>query len=284
MKRNLAILFLAASFAGCQAITLLSTQSRTEVFASIDDGSIFGACLQTMQLAQAPGTSFAKACMDAFSKYGAQTSSITSDCSELAGRASEAFDEHFLGDGHLMCGRLVRERAFNTGRPLANFAPAQGGTFASAFCDVMKTEALSICAPASTATVVTPADSSNAAMLPPAAIAQAVPQVVPALRAAEAKPARLVAASAPQPQPQMMVATPQQAGPEPVVTPQMDQAAQTIAAGVFPAFARQVPQAMAAGLSSGLAAAPMNAKAEQQPDLNNGGIWSNLAALLHRTG
>lgn len=286
MKRNLTLLFWAANAVSCRALTVAAAPSRTagEVFVDIPESSLFGACLQTVQLAEAPGISFVKACSDAFGKTGVQAASISTDCAELAGRASEAFDEHFLRDGRLMCGRLVRERAFATSHPLTAFAPAEGGVAASTFCDVMKMEALPSCAPAPVAVAPAPlaasaADASNVPVLPVVAVAPSQPQVTPALRATEAKPIieRLVATpSTVQSQPQLMVAK--------LPEPQMSEAAQTIAAGVWPAFARQVPQAMAAGLSNGLAAAPMNAKAEQQPDLNNGGIWTNLAALLHRTG
>lgn len=274
MKRNLAFVCAAAAVAGCQGITLLSAPSRTsgEVFASVADSSLFGACLQTVHLAGAPGVSFSKACADAFGKSGVQAASV--DCSELAGRASEAVDEHFLGDGRLMCGRLVRERSFAVGRPLASFAPAEGSPAASVFCDAMKVEALSFCVPAA-AMVAAATD----AFMPAAAVAPARPQAA-ALRAAEVKLVR-AAPSVPQPPQQQPVVQPA-ARLDPVVTPQMAEAAQTIAAGMWPAFARQVPQALAAG-QPGLAA-PMNAKAAQQPDLNNGGIWTNLAALLHRSG
>lgn len=269
MKRSLVIVFVAASAVGCPGISTLSTPlavgssaSSAEVFANIADGSLFGACLQSVELAQVHGVSFTKACTDAFGKVGAQAVSISADCEELSGRASEAASEGFLGDGRLLCGRLMRERALATSQSLAHFAPSEGTAPLSAFCDVMKDEALQICAVAS---VVVGGSSSTAVAVEPSIMpATAVLPVrtqTPALRSADAKAVRLV--------------------PEPVVAPQMSEAAQTIAAGMWPAFTRQVPQALAAGLP---ATAPMNTKAGQQPDLNNGGIWTNLAALLHRTG
>lgn len=223
---------------------------------------MFGGCLQAVQSAEAPGVSFTKACADVFGKSGAQAAFVSMDCEELAGRVSEATDEHFLGDGRLLCGRLVRERSVAASRPLASFAPVQGSSMAASFCDVMKIEALAFCAsPVAPATspVAVGTFVAGTPMLPVAAR----PQATPALRTAEAKQVRLV--------------------PDvPAEPSQMSEAAQTIALGAFPAFAHQVSQALAAG-PSGMAKAPMDAKAEQQKDLNSGTIWSNLAALLHRS-
>merc|ERR1719498_952072 len=93
-----------------------------------------------------------------------------------------------------------------------------------------------------------------------------------------------MASSSPQQQvasPQQKAAMPQQNQqsllPQPAVPPQMAEAAQTLSAGLWPAFARQANLGQA--LAAGLPPAPMNAKAEQQPALNNGGLWTNLAAL-----
>jgi len=296
MKRNLTLLCAAAAAVGCQAINILSSpaaagsRGSVEAFSHVSEGSLFGACFESVQLAKAPGVSFSKACADAFVKGGAQATLVASDCAELAGRVSEANDEQFLGDGRLLCGRLIHERALVAGRPLAAFAPSeglQGSAAAGAFCDVMRAEALPFCAPPSAGPAAATLVAADAAVLPAAAVAPPRVQATPALRAAEIKPVRQIAV-APQQPPQLLVASPQSVVqpaprliPEPVVTPQMSEAAQTIAAGMFPAFAHQVPQALAAGLPS---ASPMNVKAEQQPDLNNAGIWSNLAALLHRTG
>lgn len=285
----------AAVAVACRGIQLQSASA----FSYVADGSLFGACMQAVQLAEAPGASFTKACATAFGQIGAKAESMNLDCAELAGRASEAIDEHFLGDGRLLCGRLIRERAFAGSKPLAAFAPAQASASSGAFCDVMKAEAdvikaLPACAPASI--VAPPVSAPDSAFLPVAAVAPARPQATPALRVAETKPLRPVAAAIPPsapavvpvvqmsaPQPVPRVAAPQFAMPR--VTPQMDEAAQTIASGLFPSFARQVPQALAAGLEhDSLSTAPMSAKVGQQPDLNNGGIWTNLAALLHRTG
>lgn len=281
MKRNLALVCAAVVAASGHALTALVapatiaavTRGSGEAFSYVTEGSLFGACLQAVQLAEAPGVSFSKACADAFGKSGAQAALVSMDCAQLTGRVSEATDEHFLGDGRLLCGRLVRERSVAASRPLASFAPAEA-TASAVFCDVMKVEALPFCAPAAAAAI---------SVLPPAA----QPAATPALRAAEVKPVRLAVVAAspqlPQAAVQPVVQPAARLVPESVVTPQMSEAAQTIAAGVWPAFAHQVPQALAAG-PSGLATAPMNTKAEQQPDLNNGGIWTNLAALLHRTG
>lgn len=294
MKRNLPLLCVAAVAVGCRALNLVSapvasgSSGPSKAFAQLAEGALFGACFEAIQLAKAPGIPFSRACSQAFVKGGAQANLIAGDCAQLAGRASEANNEKFLGDGRLLCGRLVRERAFVAGQPLASFAPSEGlqdSAAAAAFCDVMKVEALPFCAPASVA-------PATATLLPAAAVAPPQPQASPALRAAESKSVRPVAAAPqqqpPQQLPQVLSVTPQSVvqpsprlAPEPAVSPQMSEAAQTIAAGMFPAFAHQVPQALAAGLPS---ASPMNAKAEQQPDLNNAGIWSNLAALLHRTG
>jgi len=276
---------------GCRAIKLFTapvaagSRGPAEAFAHLSEGALFGACFEAVQLAKAPGVPFSRACSDAFVKGGAQANLIAGDCAELAGRVSEANNEQFLGDGRLLCGRLIRERAFVNGRPLAAFAPSEGLQYsaaAGAFCDVMKVEALAFCSPASAA-------PATATLLPAAAVAPPQVQPTPALRATDVRPvAAAPQQQPPQQQPQLLASTPQSVvqpsprlAPEPAVSPQMSEAAQTIAAGMFPAFAHQVPQALAAGLPS---ASPMNAKAEQQPDLNNAGIWSNLAALLHRTG
>jgi len=276
---------------GCRAIKLFTapvaagSRGPGEAFAYLSEGALFGACFEAVQLAKAPGVPFSRACSDAFVKGGAQANLIAGDCAELAGRVSEANNEQFLGDGRLLCGRLIRERAFVAGRPLAAFAPSadlQYSAAAGAFCDVMKVEALAFCSPASAA-------PATATLLPAAAVAPPQVQATPALRATDVRPvAAAPQQQPPQQQPQLLASTPQSVvqpsprlAPEPAVSPQMSEAAQTIAAGMFPAFAHQVPQALAAGLPS---ASPMNAKAEQQPDLNNAGIWSNLAALLHRTG
>lgn len=279
MKRNLALVWAATAAVGCHALSIVSMPAASrdtsaQVFADVADGSLFGACMQAVHLAEAPGVTFSKACADAFSKSGAQASSVNTDCAELAGRASEAVDEHFLGDGRLMCGRLIRERAFVTKRPLASFAPAEAGASVGAFCDVMRSEALSFCMPTAAAMAAFAVDPSSDSVLPPAAVAAPQAQATPALRAAEAKPARLAFAPT---QPLQQQQLPQQLQPgaavpqqlavqqaaarlfaEPAVTPQLAEAAQTIAAGVFPAFAYQVPQVLAAGLLSALA---MNAKA-----------------------
>jgi len=260
MQRNLVLICTAAAVVSCHAIAISSAPAAVkstdrapqEAFSYVTEGSLFGGCLQAVQSAEAPGVSFTKACADVFGKSGAQAAFVSMDCAELAGRVSEATDEHFLGDGRLMCGRLVRERSVAASRPLASFAPVQGSSMAASFCDVMKIEALAFCAtPAAIGTFAV-----DTPMLPVAA-------ATPSLRAAEVKPVRLV--------------------PDvPAEASQMSEAAQTIALGAFPAFAHQVPQALAAG-PSGMAKAPMDAKAEQQKDLNSGTIWSNLAALLHRS-
>jgi len=294
MKRNLPLLCAAALAGGCRAINLLAapvaagSRGPGEAFAHVSEGALFGVCFEAVQLAKAPGVPFSRACSEAFTKSGAQATLVAGDCAELAGRVTEASNEQFLGDGRLLCGRLIRERALVAGRPLAAFAPLeglQGSAAAGAFCDVMKVEALPFCGPASAA-------PATATLLPAAAVAPPQVQSTPALRAADSKSVRPVTAAPQQQplqqQPQPLASTPQSVvqpsprlSPEAAVSPQMSEAAQTIAAGMFPAFAHQVPQALAAGLPS---VSPMNAKAEQQPDLNNAGIWSNLAALLHRTG
>mmetsp|Transcript_83854 Transcript_83854/g.130918 ORF Transcript_83854/g.130918 Transcript_83854/m.130918 type:complete len:254 (-) Transcript_83854:65-826(-) len=234
-----------------------SGSAKTEVFAYVHEGDLFGTCLNAVQRAEVPGVPFTKACQEAFSSSSSQAASVSDDCAELAGRASEALDQGFLGDGRLMCGQFIRERAAIANRPLAAFTPIQGGAALVAFCDIMHGEAVPLCTPVSA--LRSTAESSGAAILP--AAATTVVRAAPALRAAEVKPVRLI--------------------PEPVMTTQMQEAAQTIAAGVFPAFARQVPQALAAGLAPPPQAA-MNAKVET--GASNGDIWSNLAALLHRTG
>jgi hypothetical protein len=272
MKRNLALICAVAAAVGCRGLALPS--APVAAFSQISEGSLFGACLEAVQLAKAPGTSFSKACTESFVKAGAQASLISSDCAELAGRVSEANDEKFLGDGRLVCGRLIRERALTASRPLAAFSPAPGSAAAGTFCDVMKVEALPFCAlaGADTPTAAPVANDAAASFLPAAAVVQA-----PALRT----PTVPVVATQQQPKQQLVAPHVVQPAPRLASEPQMSEAAQTIVAGMFPAFAHQVPQIMATGLPK---AAPMNTKAEQQPDLNNAGIWSNLAALLHRTG
>jgi len=268
----------AAAAVGCEAITVFSapaagSRGSGEAFSHVSEASLFGACFEAVQLAKVPGASFSKACAEAFAKAGAQAAPVPGDCAELAGRVSEAANEEFLGDGRLLCGRLIHERALVAGRPLASFAPTQGSVAAGAFCDVMKVESLAFCVPA--AALLVAADAPLVAMTPPP------PQATPALRATEVKPSRPAAVQQLQPvAPHPVVQPAPRLIPE-AVSPQMSEAAQMIAGGLFPAFTHQVPQALAAGLPS---ASPMSAKAEQQPDLNNAGIWSNLAALLHRTG
>lgn len=275
MKRNFALICTAAAAVGCQAIVLTSSPSfGSQAYSHVSEGSLFGACFEAVQLAKAPGIAFSKACAEAFVQAGAQANSISTDCAELAGRVSEASNEQFLGDGRLLCGRLVHERALVAGQSLAAFAPAQGTAAAGAFCDVMKVEALPFCS-TTPAVAAPPPASDSADVLPAAAV---VPQATPALRAAEVKSSRPAAVPAPTAVSHQSAAQPAQ---RPNSDPQISEAAQTIAAGMFPAFAHQVPQALAAGLPS---ASTMNAKAAAQPDLNNAGIWSNLAALLHRTG
>lgn len=271
----------AAAAVGCEAITWVSaapavagSRGSGEAFSHVSEASLFGACFEAVQLAKAPGTSFSKACAQAFANAGAQAAPVPGDCAELAGRVSEAANEQFLGDGRLLCGRLIHERALVAGRPLAAFAPTQGSVAAGAFCDVMKVESLAFCVPA--AALLVAADAPLVAMTP------APPQATPALRATEVKPSRPAAVQQLQPvAPHQSVVQPAPRLIPEAVSPQMSEAAQMIAGGLFPAFTHQVPQALAAGLP---AASPMSAKAEQQPDLNNAGIWSNLAALLHRTG
>jgi hypothetical protein len=290
MKRKLGLVCAAAIFTACRALAVpqapaaLSSRGSAQAFSYITESSLFGACLQAVQLAKAPGVSFSKSCADAFGKSGAQAAFVSMDCAELAGRASEASDEGFLGDGRLLCGRLARERSVAASRPLAAFAPVEGSAAASVFCDVMRSEALDFCMTSSASAVV-----ATPAVVPVVAEVSAQTQATPALRAAEAKLVRLATVPPAPQQPQQQqqqAAMPQQPMGQPVerlLPPKMDEAAQTIAAGVWPSFSRQVSSALAAG-PAGLPAPPMNAKAEQQPDLNNSGIWTNLAALLHRTG
>merc|ERR1719460_3180750 len=124
MKSRLALLCAALGAVG-GAAQLVGVPR--EAFASIHEGSLFGACLNAVKRGEAPGVPFTKACVESFSAYGGQASALGDDCAELAGRSSEAADEGYLGDGRLLCGRMVRERAVVSSRPLAAFTPTEGG-------------------------------------------------------------------------------------------------------------------------------------------------------------
>lgn len=282
--------------------------SSPKAFAYVEEGLLFGSCLAAVRQAKAPGVSFSKACQTAFQAASPQVQTangLFDDCQELSGRASEASDEGFLGDGRLLCGRLTLERARVGQRPLQAFTPKEGGAVAGVFCDVMDGEEPPPCAPAATraaaSTVVAPVApiaaapvAATATIAQPQLVAPAapVPAALPALRG----PVGASMLRAAEVQPVVLARTaPSQAAPQVALAPSLptNDAAAVIASGVFPSFARQVPRALAAVAPAG-ALEPSSLHVEATPELSNGkstpelgnigSIWTNLAALLHRTG
>jgi len=126
----------------------LAVQPVRPVLSEVPAQLLFGACLQAAQAGAQESHDFSSACIDAFNAVvpGASTSLVASDCQEFAGRVSEAQEEGYLGDGKLLCGQLVHERALGASRPLVEFLPSQdrGGVF-GAFCDVMRSAKLGEC-------------------------------------------------------------------------------------------------------------------------------------------
>jgi len=161
MKSSYAI-FRALMVLVCWAMV---TQAR--IFENISRQSVFATCLRALQRSQrlplrkkVEPSSFASICADEF--FGAQAMPTALQmklpqkpgpsygefdaCAEFAGRAKEAKEQGYLGDGLLLCGRLVREDAAETRQPVSAYLPSEDSAAIASFCSAMQPEAPMQCA------------------------------------------------------------------------------------------------------------------------------------------
>lgn len=194
-------------------VTAQNGRADEHLGAGIPSSHLFGACISAIQKGQAPGNSIEAACRASFGA-GASTVGaarprsglasieleatwkppfLAAECARFAGRAAEASEEGYLGNGGFLCGRLTRERALTTSTPLAAFFPEQGDSAATTFCHVMRKEALEPCramaaeaAPGESVALLAtsatglPRHPRGAALLPPPAAATAQAAAPPA--------------------------------------------------------------------------------------------------------
>merc|ERR1719235_1148255 len=65
---------------------------------------------------------------------GEASTSMTENCLEFAGRVVEAKEQGYLGNGTVVCGRLVKESAVVSKKNLSLYKPAEGGELQMEFC------------------------------------------------------------------------------------------------------------------------------------------------------
>merc|ERR1719191_840627 len=90
-----------------------------------------------MKEAQAVCVSFMKDWSSA-----APSTSVPDSCLEFAGRVAEAREQGYLGNGTVVCGRLVKENAVVSQNDLSLYKPAEGGELQMAFCKAVLDDSL----------------------------------------------------------------------------------------------------------------------------------------------
>jgi len=169
----------------------------SRLFGFLPQNRYFSACLQTVRTISSSTDPFnmkeAQSVCVSFMKgwtIAAPSTSVPESCLEFAGRVIEANEQGYLGNGTVVCGRLVKESALVQKKDLALYKPAEGSDLQLQFCKAVIDDSL---CPASklgapdllSSDVLEPLAKAFEAQSPSASASQVV-QEKPALRASVA--------------------------------------------------------------------------------------------------